>query len=130
MILNFYFENIIILHCILNESHTKGYLKALNSLFLRSFSCICLRLFFISCLGIFYFYILHKKKVLESWKFQFLMNLHVLGCPEQEFTIFTKCLIVCLYVTQFLWPCYREKLIGGIEWNFRFSCILLWPYVD
>ncbi|CAL1298396.1 unnamed protein product [Larinioides sclopetarius] len=32
------------------------------------------------------------------------MDLHVLGAPEHDFTIFRKCLSVCVvYVTEILW---------------------------
>ena len=34
----------------------------------------------------------------QIFNFQFLMDLHVLECPEHNLTIFGKCLSVCLCV--------------------------------
>ena len=34
----------------------------------------------------------------QIFDFRFLMDLHVLGCPEHDLTIFGKCLSVCLTV--------------------------------
>ena len=39
----------------------------------------------------------------ENFRFRFSMDLHVLGCPEHDLTIFGKCLSVCQCVTKILW---------------------------
>ena len=47
----------------------------------------------------------------QIFDFWFLMDLHVLGCPEHDLTIFGKCLsdcvsvclCICVYVTKILW---------------------------
>ena len=54
-----------------------------------------------------FFCILCKKKVFESWKL--LTSGHFLGCPKHDFTIFTKCLSVCLRVTQILGLRYSKN---------------------
>ena len=35
---------------------------------------------------------------MQIFDLRFLMDLHVLGCPEHDLTIFAKCLSVCLSV--------------------------------
>ena len=35
---------------------------------------------------------------MQIFDFRFLMDLHVLGCPEHDLTIFGKCLSACLCV--------------------------------
>ena len=58
--------------------------------------------------NIFVFYLLlysiyeESIRVVKIFEFLFSMDLHILGCPEHKFTIFTKCLSVCLCVTQIL----------------------------
>ena len=41
--------------------------------------------------------------------FRFLMDLHVLGCPEHDLTIFRKCLSVCLCVCMSVCLCVCDK---------------------
>ena len=64
---------------------------------------------------------------MKMFDFRFLMNLHVLGCPEQDFTIFTKFLSVC--DANFV-AALEQKLMGGIAWNFTFSCNPLLTLAD
>ena len=40
-----------------------------------------------------FFNILYKKK---TFYFQFLSDLDILRCPKDDFTFFTKCLLVCM----------------------------------
>ena len=40
----------------------------------------------------------------------FLINLHVLGYPEYDFTIYIKCLCVCLGVTNFVAALAQELM--------------------
>ena len=74
----------------------------------------------------------------KIFDFRFLMDLHVLGCPEHEFTIFRKCLCVCVWMcvdvcvcgcvdvcnTNFVGTVTHELMIG-IERNFGFR----WSFV-
>ena len=48
--------------------------------------------------------------------FRFLTDLHVLGCLEHDFTLFTKCVCVC---DTNLVTALEHKLIGRFAW----SCI-------
>ena len=40
---------------------------------------------------------------MQIFDFPFLMNLHVLECPEHDFTISAKCLSVYLFVCLYPW---------------------------
>ena len=71
-------------------------------------------------------------KIFDS---RFLVDLHVLGCPEHEFTIFRKCLCVCVCVdvcgdvcvdvcnTNFVGAVTHELMVG-IERNFGFRGVI------
>ena len=52
---------------------------------------------------------------MQIFYFRFLMDLHVLGCPEHDLTIYTKCLSVYISVchANFVAPLV-EKLMGEI----------------
>ena len=50
------------------------------------------------------------------------MDLNILGCPEHDFTIYTKCLSICN--TDFM-AALAQKLMDGIAWNYTLSCIIV-----
>ena len=58
----------------------------------------------------------------KIFDFRFLMDLHVLGCPDGNLTISGKCLSVYLCVSDknFVASVARE-LMNRISWNFKFS---------
>ena len=109
------------------------------------FRKICL---FFPMLGQFYAFYFLLYSIEESigfvkiFDFRFLMDLHVLGCPEHEFTIFRKCLCGCVCVWMCVWMCVdvcvcvdvcntnfvgavTHELMVGIERNFGFR----WPFI-
>ena len=51
------------------------------------------------------------------------MDLHVLGCPEHDLTIFGKCLCLCVCDKNFVASVARE-LMHGFSWNFIFRFTL------
>ena len=62
----------------------------------------------------------------QIFDFRFLRDLHVLECPEQDLTIFGKCLSV--YVSVCLGVCDKNfvasvarELMNRISWNFIFN---------
>ena len=65
--------------------------------------------------------------------FRFLTDWHLLGCPEHDFTIFTKCLAACrsacLFDTNFV-ATLEQKLMGRFAWNFISNCSLIWIRAD
>ena len=65
--------------------------------------------------------------ILKIFDFRFLTDLHVLECPEHDFTIFTKCLSVC--DTNFV-AALEQKQMGKYAWNLIFSCILIQTRAD
>ena len=74
-----------------------------------------------------YFYINGKNiGLVQILDFRFLMDLHILGCPERDLTISGKCLWVCVSVSlcvcdkNFVASIARE-LMTIILWNFIFS---------
>ena len=70
----------------------------------------------------YFFHILHKKiGIKKIFNLRFLTDLQVLGCPEQDFTNFTKCLSVI--ETDFV-TTLAQKLINGMVRYCIFSCRL------
>ena len=72
-----------------------------------------------------YYFLLYSKwgkniGIPKIFDFRFLTDLHVLGCPEYDFTIFTKYLCVC--DTNFV-AAVAQKLMDRIAWDFS----LEWP---
>ena len=59
---------------------------------------------------------------LQIFDFRFLMDLHVLGCPDHDLTISGKCLSVwlCVCDKNFVASVTRE-LMHRISWNFILS---------
>ena len=49
--------------------------------------------------------------IVKIFVYRFFTDLHVLGCPKHDFTIFTKCLSLC--DTNFV-ATLEQKQIGGI----------------
>ena len=81
-----------------------------------------------------FYFLLSSIKIEESISFvqisdfRFLMDLHVLGCPEHDLSISGKCLSVC----ESVYVCVRhkfrtsvaQKLINRISWKILFNVIL------
>ena len=58
----------------------------------------------------------------KIFDFRFLMDLHILECPEHDLTICGKCLSLCRRVCDknFV-ACITRELMNRISWNFIFS---------
>ena len=54
----------------------------------------------------------------QIFDFRFLMDWHVLGCPEHDCTILGKCLSVC---DKNFVGSVAQELLNKISWNFIFS---------
>ena len=62
---------------------------------------------------------------MEIFDFRFLMDLHVLGCPDDDLTISGKCLSVCMCVCgKSFVASLAQELMDRISLNFIFTVIL------
>ena len=75
---------------------------------------------------IFTFFYINRRKIWfrENFRLPFLINLHVLGCPEHEVNISGKCLSVCLCVCDkyFVASVARERM-NRISWTFMVEIV-------
>ena len=105
--------------------------RDVQKLFSKSFSVIQQKnfsyrrnFFFKHRMNLTFFYILYKKKVLESWKFSISGFYRIFTFWDALNTISLFLQNVCLCVSNFV-AVLRQKIMGGIAQNFLFSCILL-----
>ena len=65
---------------------------------------------------------------MKIFDFRFLTDLHVLLCSEHDFTILQN-VCLCAYDKNFV-AALAQKLLDGIAWDFKLSCILWYTGED